>query len=112
MVEGTITKLTEFGAFAQLKGEDVEGLIHVSELSSDRVVHSKEVVNEGDTLTLRIVNLDPRRRRMALSLKSVAKAEYADLDWRVERTAMLEEREREVEEETKESEEPNDGQTR
>jgi small subunit ribosomal protein S1 len=98
LVEGTITKLTEFGAFAQLKGEGVEGLIHVSELSNDRLVHSKEVVNEGDTLTLRIVHLDPRRRRMALSLKSVAKAEYADLDWRVERAAMLEEREHEVEE--------------
>jgi small subunit ribosomal protein S1 len=105
LVEGTITKLTEFGAFARLKGDDVEGLVHVSELSNGRVAHPKEVVKEGETLTLRIIRLDPHRRRMALSLKSVAKAEYADLDWRVERAAMLEEQEREVEIESKDEEE-------
>jgi small subunit ribosomal protein S1 len=97
LVEGTITKLTDFGAFARLKGDAVEGLVHVSELSDDRVAHPKEVVKEGDTLTLRIIRLNPDRRRMALSLKSVAKAEYADLDWRIERAAMLEEEEHEVE---------------
>jgi small subunit ribosomal protein S1 len=98
LVEGTITKLTDFGAFARLKGDAIEGLVHVSELSDARVAHPREVVKEGETLTLRIVRLDPNRRRMGLSLKSVAKAEYADLDWRVERAAMLEEKEREVEE--------------
>jgi small subunit ribosomal protein S1 len=97
LVEGTITKLTRFGAFARLKGDDIEGLIHVSELSNDRVAHPKEMVKEGDTLTLRIISLDSDRRRMGLSLKRVAKAEYADLDWRVERAAMLEEQEHEVE---------------
>lgn len=93
LVEGTITKLTDFGAFARLKGEEIEGLIHISELSEERITHPKEVVKEGDTLTLRIVHLDPRRRRMALSLKSVAKAKYAAFDWRVEGAAMLEEQE-------------------
>ncbi len=97
LVEGTITKLTEFGAFARLKGDAIEGLIHVSELSDDRVAHPKEVVKEGETLTLRIIRLDPDHRRMGLSLKNVAKAEYADLDWRVERATMLEEEEPEVE---------------
>ncbi len=97
LVEGTITKLTDFGAFARLRGDAIEGLVHVSELSDDRIAHPKEVVKEGDILTLRIVRLDPNRRRMGLSLKSVAKAEYADLDWRMEQAAMLEEGEREVE---------------
>jgi len=97
LVEGTITKLTRFGAFARLKGDDIEGLIHVSELSNDRVAHPKEVVKEGDTLTLRIISLDSDHRRMGLSLKRVAKAEYADLDWRAERAAMLEEQGHEVE---------------
>ena len=105
LVEGTITKLTEFGAFARLEGDAIEGLIHVSELSNDRIAHPKEVVKEGDTLTLRIVRLDPDRRRMGLSLKSVAKAEYADLDWRVARAAMLEEEEHEVEVESEKEEE-------
>ena len=105
LVEGTITKLTDFGAFARLKGDEIEGLIHVSELSNDRIAHPKEVVKEGETLTLRIIRLDPRRRRMGLSLKSVAKAEYADLDWRVEQAAMLEEEKREVEAESEDQEE-------
>ena len=105
LVEGTITKLTDFGAFARLKGDEIEGLIHVSELSNDRIAHPKEVVKEGETLTLRIIRLDPRRRRMGLSLKSVAKAEYADLDWRVEQAAMLEEEKRKVEAESEDQEE-------
>jgi small subunit ribosomal protein S1 len=107
LVEGTITNVTEFGAFARLKGDEIEGLVHVSELSDDRIAHPKEVVKKGDTLTLRIVRLDPDRRRMGLSLKSVAKAEYADLDWRVEQAAMLKEveREAEVQSEGKEEEE-------
>ena len=97
LVEGTITKLTDFGAFAQLKGDAVEGLVHVSELSNQRIAHPKEVVKEGQTLTLRIIRLDPQRRRMGLSLKSVANAEYADLDWRVEQEALLEEVDHEAE---------------
>ncbi len=107
LVEGTITNVTEFGAFARLKGDEIEGLVHVSELSDDRIAHPKEVVKKGDTLTLRIVRLDPDHRRMGLSLKSVAKAEYADLDWRVEQAAMLKEveREAEVQSEGKEEEE-------
>ncbi|MBC8263609.1 MAG: S1 RNA-binding domain-containing protein [Anaerolineales bacterium] len=100
LVEGTITKLTEFGAFARLKGDDIEGLIHVSELSNDRIAHPKEVIKEGETLTLRIIRLDLHRRRMGLSLKSVAKAEYADQDWRVEQAAMLKEKELEAEAES------------
>jgi len=91
LVEGTITKLTEFGAFARLKGDDIEGLIHLSELSNDRVTHPSEVVKKGETLTLRIIRIDPYRRRMALSLKRVAKAKYADLDWQVERAVLLKE---------------------
>jgi small subunit ribosomal protein S1 len=105
LVEGTITKLTDFGAFARLKGDEIEGLIHISELSGDRVAHPKEVVKEGETLTLRIIRLDPHRRRMGLSLKSVAKAEYADLDWRMEQTAMFEAEETEEMKETEETEE-------
>ncbi len=100
LVEGAITNVTDFGAFARLEGDDIEGLIHVSELSDGRVDHPKEVVKKGDTLALRILRIEPHRRRMALSLKSVAKAEYADLDWRMEQAAMLEEEESEEAEET------------
>ena len=82
LVEGTITHLTKFGAFARLSG-DMEGLIHISELSEQRINHPKEVVKEGDVVTLRIIKIDPERRRIALSLRKVDSPAYADLDWKM-----------------------------
>ena len=68
MVTGTVTNLVTFGAFARLEG-GIEGLIHISELSDRLLHHPKEVVKEGDILTLRIVSLEPERRRIGLSVK-------------------------------------------
>ncbi len=82
LVEGTITHLTKFGAFARL-GEDLEGLIHISELSEQRIAHPKEVIKEGDVRTLRIIKIDPERRRIGLSLRKVDSPAYADLDWKM-----------------------------
>ena len=82
LITGTITKLAKFGAFARVEGEDeIEGLIHVSELSDGHIEHPREVVSEGQTLTLRVIKIEPDKRRMGLSLKRVASAEYADTDW-------------------------------
>jgi small subunit ribosomal protein S1 len=81
LVEGTITKLVKFGAFARIFDEDVEGLIHVSELSEERIGHPREVVAEGDIRTLRVIRIDPDKRRIGLSLKRVASSEYLDVDW-------------------------------
>ncbi len=82
LVEGTITHLTKFGAFARLN-EDLEGLIHVSELSEQRVTHPKEVLHEGEVVTLRVIKIDPERRRIGLSLRKVDSPAYADLDWKM-----------------------------
>ena len=82
LVEGTITHLTKFGAFARV-GEDLEGLIHVSELSELRISHPKEVVHEGEVVTLRVIKIDPERRRIGLSRRKVDSAAYADLDWKM-----------------------------
>ncbi|MBM2827009.1 MAG: RNA-binding protein [Dehalococcoidia bacterium] len=68
MVTGTITKLTNFGAFAHIEGP-VEGLIHISELAERRIPHPKEVVKEGDVLTLKILRIDREHYRLGLSLK-------------------------------------------
>ncbi|OGO19729.1 MAG: hypothetical protein A2Z14_00760 [Chloroflexi bacterium RBG_16_48_8] len=84
LVEGTITKLTKFGAFASLKGVgdyELEGLVHISELSDRHVVHPREVVSENETLPLRVIKVDRKRRRIGLSLKKVDSPEYAELDW-------------------------------
>ncbi len=81
LVEGIITKLASFGAFARVDGT-LEGLIHISELANHRVTHPREVVKEGDVLNLRVIRIDPGRRRMGLSLKRAAEEEYAEVDWR------------------------------
>jgi small subunit ribosomal protein S1 len=76
LVTGTITKLASFGAFARLD-DNIEGLIHISELADRRIQHPKEVVKEGDAVTLRVIRIDAQRRRLGLSLKR-ASEEYAD----------------------------------
>ncbi len=83
LVEGNVTHLTKFGAFARLGEEDLEGLIHISELSQNRIEHPKEVLTEGDVLTLRIIKIDRERHRIGLSLRKVDSAAYADLDWKM-----------------------------
>jgi small subunit ribosomal protein S1 len=83
LVEGTITRIANFGAFA-LVSDEIEGLIHISELSEGRINHPQDVVSEGEKHVMRIIRIDPKRRRMGLSLKRVADPEYADLDWQAE----------------------------
>ncbi len=82
LVEGVITRLTKFGAFARLEG-DIEGLIHISELSENRVEHPKEVLKEGDTKTLRVIRIDTEQHRIGLSLRKVDSAAFADKDFKM-----------------------------
>jgi small subunit ribosomal protein S1 len=80
LVEGAITRLTKFGAFARLEG-DLEGLIHISEISENRIEHPKEAgLKEGAVVTLRIIRIDPDQRRIGLSLRKVDSGAYKDLD--------------------------------
>jgi small subunit ribosomal protein S1 len=80
LIQGTITNLTDFGAFARIENTDLEGLIHISELSMDRVGHPSEVVSVGETLALRVISLDMERHRIGLSLEKVDSDEYAAID--------------------------------
>jgi small subunit ribosomal protein S1 len=68
VIDGTVTKLVNFGAFVRVR-EGLEGLIHISELSHQRVAHPGDVVHEGQTLKLKIISLDSERHRLGLSLK-------------------------------------------
>ena len=68
VVDATITKLTNFGAFARVEGS-VEGLVHISELTDRVVQHPREVVREGDKVRLKVLRIEPERRRLGLSLK-------------------------------------------
>lgn len=80
LVEGTITRLTKFGAFARIN-DMLEGLIHISEISERRIEHPKEVLKEGDVVTLRVIKIDPENHRIGLSLRRVDSMAYADLDF-------------------------------
>lgn len=81
MVHGTITNVTDFGAFARLD-EDIEGLIHISEISDERIGHPNEVVKVGQEVDVRIIRIDSERQRLGLSLRRVEDDGYFDdYDW-------------------------------
>jgi len=73
LVVGTVTQLANFGAFARIE-DGIEGLVHVSELSDARISHPRQLVSEGQELLLRIIRIDPQRRRMGLSLRRALEA--------------------------------------
>jgi small subunit ribosomal protein S1 len=71
VVRGTVKNLTDFGAFVELQ-EGVEGLIHISDMSwTGRVKHPTEVLNTNDTLEVKILDIDPRNKKISLGLKQV-----------------------------------------
>ena len=71
VVEGRVTKVVTFGAFVEIHA-GVEGLVHISELAAHHVENPREVVNQGDVLAVRVIEIDADRRRLSLSLKRVA----------------------------------------
>jgi small subunit ribosomal protein S1 len=70
VVEGRVTKVVTFGAFVEIHS-GVEGLVHISELAAHHVENPREVVNQGDVLAVRVIEIDADRRRLSLSLKRV-----------------------------------------
>ena len=69
-LKGTVTSITDFGAFVDLGG--LEGLIHISELSWGRVSHPKQIVRLGDELEVQVLEISKERNRVALSLKRMS----------------------------------------
>lgn len=76
LVTATVTKLVAFGAFARVS-EGIEGLIHISELANERIAHPKQVVQVGDTIMVRVLSIDPARRRLSLSLRQARQPDQA-----------------------------------
>lgn len=77
VVEAVITNLTDFGAFARID-DRIEGLIHISEITDRNIAHPDQVVAEGEKHKVRIINIDPDKKRMGLSLKQVNEGQE---DW-------------------------------
>ncbi|MBU0552365.1 S1 RNA-binding domain-containing protein [Myxococcota bacterium] len=68
--QGTVTRLAEFGAFVDLGG-GLEGLIHISEISHERINHPKERLSVGDAIEVKVVRVEAERERVALSIKAL-----------------------------------------
>ncbi len=88
LVEATITRLTKFGAFARLNdNNELEGLIHISEMAEDRVEHPRDVVNVDDNVMVRIIRVDSEQRQLGLSLKQVSSEKFLEADLAMYNTA-------------------------
>lgn len=76
-IEGKVTKLANFGAFIEIE-EGVEGMIHVSELSEERIMHPEAVCKVGDVLKAEVTNIDTKERKISLSVKALKRREERD----------------------------------
>ena len=74
IVKGKVTRIVKFGLFIQIE-EDLEGLVHISELSQEPVKRPSDIAKIGDELEIRIIDIDFDKRRMAFSIKQVEKME-------------------------------------
>jgi small subunit ribosomal protein S1 len=74
VIEGRVTKVVTFGAFVEIL-PGVEGLVHISELANHHVESPREVVQQGDVVRAKIIEMDAERRRLSLSLKRVEDGE-------------------------------------
>ncbi|MEY3019864.1 MAG: hypothetical protein RLZZ272_848 [Actinomycetota bacterium] len=71
VVPGEVTKLVPFGAFVKV-ADGIEGLVHISELSAEHVEVPESVVNVGDRIEVKVIDIDSVRRRISLSLKQAS----------------------------------------
>jgi small subunit ribosomal protein S1 len=76
--EGVVRKLMDFGAFIDLGGAD--GLLHISQLAWGRVKHPSEVVQEGQTIRVRVDKIDPETRRIGLSYRDLMQSPWTDAE--------------------------------
>lgn len=71
IVDGKVTKIVPFGAFVEL-GDSVEGLVHISEMSSKHIDTPAQVVKQGEDVKVKVMEINPERRRISLSMKAAA----------------------------------------
>ena len=76
LVKGTVSKIANFGAFIELPG-DIDGLVHISQISEDRVEKVKDVLKPGQEVEARVIKIDKTERRLGLSIKATGYSEEA-----------------------------------
>ncbi|MEG0844743.1 MAG: S1 RNA-binding domain-containing protein, partial [Raoultibacter sp.] len=89
IVDGKVTKIVPFGAFIEL-GDNVEGLVHISEMSLKHIDSPAQVVHVGDEVKVKVMEINPERRRISLSMK--AAAEELGFEIPIDETVIVEER--------------------
>src|SRR5205814_6255587 len=70
IVTGQVTQLVPFGAFVRV-AQGIEGLVHISELSNTHVESPEDIVNVGDQVQVKVIDVDVSRRRISLSMRQV-----------------------------------------
>ncbi len=70
LVKGKVTNVTKFGAFVELE-PGIEGLVHISELSHQRVENAEEVIKNGDEIQAVVINVEPKKHKIGLSIKDI-----------------------------------------
>jgi small subunit ribosomal protein S1 len=84
IVEGKVTKVASFGAFIQL-ADEIDGLVHISQISEERVGKVKDVLKIGQDVRARVIKINKAERRIGLSIKA---ADYSEADFEKERLAL------------------------
>ncbi len=87
-VTGNVVSVTDFGAFVELE-QDVEGLVHVSELSWGHPENPKDIVSEGDEVTVVVLNVDEGAHRISLSLRRTQNDPWEDVEARYPRGQIV-----------------------
>jgi small subunit ribosomal protein S1 len=77
VVKGAVTKITSFGAFVELE-EGLEGLLHISEMSDQKVEKAEDIVKPAQQVEVRVINVDPVDRKIGLSMRASAAEEYPE----------------------------------
>ncbi|HDX9576743.1 30S ribosomal protein S1 [Bacillus cytotoxicus] len=77
VVEGTVQRLTDFGAFVNVGG--VDGLVHISQISHDRVEQPSDVLTEGQTVKVKVLSVDADTQRISLSMKAVQPGPWSNV---------------------------------
>ncbi|KAF1301085.1 30S ribosomal protein S1 [Candidatus Enterococcus willemsii] len=87
-VEGTVARLTDFGAFVDLGG--IDGLVHVSEISHAHVAKPSDVLKVGDKVEVAVLSVDPTTERVSLSIKDTLPGPWTDIEEKAAKDTVLE----------------------
>lgn len=88
VIEGTVQRITDFGAFVDIGG--VDGLVHISQLSHEHVEKPSDVVEEGQKVQVKVLSVDRDNERISLSIKETLPGPWADIDEKAPKGSTLE----------------------